>query len=147
MMPQSVARLLHPLRALHQQWVEVRIERLTAALARFREAPSALITCFVGAILVQAVLVAFYAAVARGLGVPVPIMHLAIVVPISFIVQMLPLSVNGFGVREATFVVYFQQIGLPAESALALSFIGAVLIMLFSTSGAVAYATGRAHGR
>jgi hypothetical protein len=147
MMPQGVGRLLHPLRALHQPWVDVRIERLTSALARFRAAPAALLICFAGAILVQAVLVAFYAAVARGLGVPVPLMHLAIVVPISFIVQMLPLSVNGFGVREATFVVYFQQIGLPAESALALSFIGAVLIMLFSISGAVAYATGRAHAR
>ena len=69
----------------------------------------ALVTCFLGAILVQAVLVAFYAAIALGLGLGVPLTHLAIVVPLSFIVQMLPLSVNGFGIREATFVVYFQQ--------------------------------------
>jgi len=47
--------------------------------------------------------------------------------------------VNGFGVREATFGVYFKQLGLPLESAIAMSFIGAGLIMLFSTSGAVAY--------
>jgi hypothetical protein len=147
MLPHHVGRVLRPLRALHQQWVEVRIERLTSALARFREAPSALLICFLGAILVQAVLVAFYAAIALGLGLSVPLTHLAIVVPLSFIVQMLPLSVNGFGIREATFVVYFQQIGLPAESALALSFIGAALIMLFSTSGAVALATGRTHDR
>jgi uncharacterized membrane protein YbhN (UPF0104 family) len=145
LLPHQVGRLLHPLRALHQQWVEVRIERLTSALARFRDAPAALVTCFLGAILVQAVLVAFYAAISLGLGLGVPLTHLAIVVPLSFIVQMLPVSVNGFGIREATFVVYFRQIGLPAESALALSFIGAALIMLFSTSGAVAYATGRSH--
>jgi hypothetical protein len=60
-------------------------------------------------------------------------------VPISFIVQMLPVTVNGLGVREATFGFYFTQLGLSLESALALSFIGAVLIMLFSTSGAVVY--------
>jgi len=53
-------------------------------------------------------------------------------------------SVNGFGVREATFGFYFTKLGLPLESALALSFIGAILIMLFSTSGAIAYlARGR----
>src|SRR5688572_1152105 len=105
MMPHHVGRLLSPLRALHQQWVEVRIERLTSALARFRQAPTALLACFAGAILVQAVLVGFYAAIASGLGLSVPLMHLAILVPISFIVQMVPLSVNGFGIREATFVV------------------------------------------
>jgi hypothetical protein len=54
-------------------------------------------------------------------------------------VQMLPLSVNGFGVREATFGFYFSRLGLPLESALLVSFMGAVLIMLFSLSGAVVY--------
>ena len=63
--------------------------------------------------------------------------------PLSFIVQMLPVSVNGFGVREATFGFYFTRFGLPLESALALSFIGAALIMLFSVSGAVVNLTRR----
>jgi hypothetical protein len=137
--PAGVARLLAPLRAIHQEWVGERIGRLTAALTRFREAPYALAGCFIGAILVQAVLVGFYAAIARGLAVDVPMAHLAIVVPLSFIVQMLPVSVNGLGVREATFGFYFTQLGLSLEAALALSFIGAALIMLFSTTGAVVY--------
>jgi hypothetical protein len=46
-------------------------------------------------------------------------------------------------VREAVFTVFFEQLGLPRESALALSFLGWVLIMLFSTSGAVAYLSRR----
>ena len=71
--------------------------------------------------------------------------HLAILVPLSFIVQMLPVSVNGFGVREQTFVLYLTRLGLPIESALALSFIGAVLIMLFSTTGSAAYLSRRHH--
>lgn len=141
--PHRVGQLLSPLRRLHQEWVDTRIERLTTALARFRETPRALFTCFLGAILVQAVLVAFYAAIAHALHVTVPLAHLAIVVPISFIVQMLPLSVNGWGVRESTFGFYFTRLGLPLESALALSFIGAALMMLFSLTGAVAYLARR----
>jgi uncharacterized protein (TIRG00374 family) len=143
--PQGVGRLLRPLEALHQEWVSVRIKRLVEALARFRAAPRALINCFVGAIVVQALLVAFYAAIARGLSIPIPLAHLAILVPLSFIVQMLPVSVNGFGVREATFSFYFARLHLPLESALALSFIGAALIILFSTTGAVAYLTRGSH--
>ena len=65
--------------------------------------------------------------------------HLSIIVPVSFIVQMMPISLNGFGVREATFGFYFTRLGLGLEPAIALSFLGAVLIMLFSTSGAAVY--------
>jgi uncharacterized protein (TIRG00374 family) len=135
LLPHGLGRLLRPLRAIHQEWVEERIERLTSALARFRDAPRALGACFAGAIVVQAIIVGFYWAIAHALSLHVPLAHLAIVVPMSLVVQMLPMSVNGFGVREATFGFYFTQLGQPLESALALSFIGAALIMLFSTSG------------
>jgi hypothetical protein len=141
--PGIVARLLAPLRSLHQEWVTERIARLTGALEKFRASPAAIVAGLGGAIVVQAVLVAFYAAIARSLSIPISFGHLAILVPVSFIVQMLPVSVNGFGVREATFSLYFGQLHLPLESALALSFIGAALIMLFSTSGAAAYLSRR----
>ncbi len=52
---------------------------------------------------------------------------------------MVPVSMNGFGVREATFGFYFTRLGLPLESALLVSFIGAALVMLFSLSGGVVY--------
>lgn len=142
-LPHGLGRLLRPLESLHQEWVRERIDQLTEALHRFRAAPRALVLGFFGAILVQMTIVAFYAAVARALAIPVPFAHLAILIPLSFIVQMLPISVNGFGVREGLFTFYFAQLHLPAESALALSFVSAALIMLFSTSGAVAYLARR----
>jgi len=144
--PAFVGRLLRPLEALHQEWVRERLTRLTTALGRFREMPGALLLCFAGGILVQASLVVFYAAVARGLSIPITLPQLAVLVPLSFIVQMVPLSVNGFGIREAAFTLYFARIGLPAESALALSFISAILIMMFSLSGAAAYVLRRNQG-
>ncbi len=64
-------------------------------------------------------------------------------VPISFLVQMMPFSMNGHGVREWTFKEYLTRIGIAQESAVALSLIGATLVMLFSMSGAAAYLTRR----
>jgi hypothetical protein len=52
---------------------------------------------------------------------------------------MLPVSVNGFGVREATFSLYFARIGLPIQSAILLSLMATALIMIFSLSGAAVY--------
>jgi hypothetical protein len=139
LLPGGVARLLSPLRLVHQEWVGERIGRLTGALTKFKNAPGALAACLLGAIVVQAVLVAFYAAIVHSMNIPVSAWHLAVLVPVSFVVQMLPVSLNGFGVREATFTFYFSRIGLPIESALVVSFMGAGLIILFSLSGAVAY--------
>lgn len=139
LIPHRVGQLLTPLKALHQEWVELRISRLVAGLARFSETPAAMALGFAGGVVVQAILVGFYAAIAQALAVPIPLAHLAVMIPLSFIVQMAPVSVNGLGVREATFSYYFAQLGLPLESALALSFLGAVLVMVFSLSGAAAY--------
>jgi uncharacterized integral membrane protein len=139
LMPETATRILQPLRVFHAEWVDERITKLTYALTRFKETPTALATCFIGAVVVQAILVLFYVAIARSMHIPIGFAELAVIVPVSFIVQMVPLSVNGFGVREATFGFYFTRLGLPLESALLVSFVGAALIMVFSLSGGIAY--------
>jgi glycosyltransferase 2 family protein len=139
LMPEAATRLLQPLRVFHQEWVDARIAKLTDALTRFKETPTALAGCFAGAVAVQGLLVVFYVAIARSMNIPIGFAELAVIVPVSFIVQMAPVSVNGFGVREATFGFYFTRLGLPLESALLVSFMGAALIMLFSLSGGLVY--------
>jgi glycosyltransferase 2 family protein len=64
---------------------------------------------------------------------------LAVVVPVSFIVQMLPVSVNGFGVREATFAFYFTKVGQTPESALLIPLAATAMVMVFSLSGAAVW--------
>ena len=69
------------------------------------------------------------------------------IVPISFVVQMLPVSVSGFGVREATFSFYFTRIGQPIEAALLMSLVAQALIILFSLSGAALYVSRTHRGK
>jgi hypothetical protein len=137
--PAGVGRLLQPLTVIHPEWVGRRIEHVTGALLRFRESPSALLGCFGGAVFVQAASVLFYTAVAYALHVNITAWDLAVIVPVSAVVQMLPVSVNGLGVREATFSFYFTRLGLPIESALLVSLIAAGLVMLFSITGAAVW--------
>jgi uncharacterized membrane protein YbhN (UPF0104 family) len=144
--PVGFGRLLRPLTVFHPEWVGDRIEKLTDVLSRFRAQPGALAACFAWAVFVQATMVAFYSAVAYALHLGVSISDLAVIVPISFVAQMLPVSVNGFGVREATFSFYFSRIGQPIESALLVSLVPQALIMLFSLTGAAVYVS-RAHRR
>lgn len=141
--PGVIARVAKPLQRIHVEWVGKRIAQLTAVLHRFRGRPEALVTAFLNAILVQTSLVFFYLAVAAALHLTIPIVHLAVLIPLSFLVQMFPLSVNGHGIREWTFTAYLSQVGVSSESAVALSGFAAVLVILFSMSGAAAYLSRR----
>ena len=141
--PDGFGRLLRPLTVFHPEWVGDRIETITSVLARFRERPSALAGCFGGALFVQASLVVFYFAVSYALHLNVALWDLAVIVPLSFVVQMLPLSVNGFGVREAAFSVYFARIGQPLESALLVSLVPQAIIIVCSLLGAAVYVSRR----
>jgi glycosyltransferase 2 family protein len=143
--PEGFGRLLQPLTVVHPEWVGTRIDKLTAALGRFRDRPSALAGCFSGALFVQGLMVAFYLAVVHALKIPITPSDLAVVVPLSLVVQMLPVSVNGLGLREATFSFYFARLGLPIESAVLLSLMGAALMMFFSLTGAAVYVSRGHH--
>jgi uncharacterized membrane protein YbhN (UPF0104 family) len=143
--PAGFGRLLQPLTVFHPEWVGNRIETLTSVLARFGARPRALAMCFATAVFVQGTMVVFYFAVAHALHLNVSLSDIAVIVPISFVVQMLPVSFGGFGVREATFSIYFSRIGQPIESAIAMSLVGQALIMLFSLTGAAVYVSRRRH--
>jgi len=133
--PKLTARLLAPLRLLKRPWVDERVQRLEDAIARFRKAPSALIGAFAGALVVQITLVAFYLLTAQGLSVPLPVLLGAVLIPVSLVVQMAPLSINGFGVREAVFAFFFRRFGLPVDAAVALSLVSTGLVMGLSLAG------------
>ena len=141
--PAGFGRMLQPLTVFHPEWVGNRIEKVTAALSRFHERPAAFAGCFGGAVFVQATIVVFYFIVAYALRLDMTFWDLAVIVPMSFVVQMLPVSVNGFGIREATFAFYFTRIGQPLENALLVSLVPTALIMLFSLTGAAVYVSRR----
>ena len=137
--PAGVGRLLQPLTTFHPEWVGGRISSLTLTLERFKEHPAALVSCFAGAIFVQVTTVGFYLAVAHALHLNVAASDLAVIVPVSGVIQMVPISFGGLGVREWAFNIYLSSAGLAPESALLLSLSATALIMLFSLSGLAAY--------
>jgi glycosyltransferase 2 family protein len=138
--PGLFSRPLSALLAGRAQGIQTRFNNLIAAVERFSKEPRTLLSAFAGAIAVQALLVLFYVFVARSLAVPLPLLAASVIVPVSFVVQMMPVSINGFGVREAVFTFFFRSLGLSVGSALTLSLGSAALIMFFSLSGGIVFA-------
>jgi len=133
--PESVSRILRAAAHGRAAALQTRLHNLVNAIERFARQPLTVWLAFIGAVAVQALLVLFYVCAARSLSVPLPLLAASVIVPVSLAVQMAPVSINGFGVREAVFAFFFTSLGFDVSSALTLSLGSAGLIMLFSLSG------------
>jgi uncharacterized protein (TIRG00374 family) len=142
-MPDFVGHLLAPVRALNRPWVTERAQRLEEAVMRFGKAPGVLAGAFGAAIVVQMTIVAFYLLTAKGLSVPLPLLLGAVLIPVSLAVQMAPISINGFGVREAVFAFFFRRFGLPPDAAVALSLVSTGMVMALSLVGGLLFVKRR----
>jgi hypothetical protein len=142
-MPDFVSHLLAPVKALKKPWVTERAQRLEDAVMRFGKAPSVLVGAFGGAIVVQLTVVAFYLLTAKGLSVQLPTLLGAVLIPVSLAVQLAPISINGFGVREAVFAFFFRRFGLPADAAVALSLVSTGMVMGLSLVGGLLFVKRR----
>src|SRR3954452_7896838 len=112
-------------------------------LDRIRRHPSDAISVLATGFAYQlaVVLAAFFAAEALGLQ-PGPTALLAFV-PAIAIVQVLPITVGGLGVREGAFALFLVPLGVPEEKALALGLVVYAINLVVSLLGAPAFAMHR----
>lgn len=86
------------------------------------------------------VLAAWFAT--RAVGLRLPMVALLAFTPVVAIVQVLPLSLNGLGIREGAFVVFLGPLGVSAGQAVAVGLILYALTLTVSLLGAPAFAVG-----
>jgi uncharacterized protein (TIRG00374 family) len=77
------------------------------------------------------------------IGAPVPLAACFLFIPIISAIQMVPVSLNGFGVREGAYVFFFGSAGLAAPQAVAASLLFALLVALVSLPGGILFAARR----
>jgi uncharacterized protein (TIRG00374 family) len=122
-------------------WIRQQFETVQAAVHVYRERVGVVWIAFGASVALQAIVVWYYYAIAHALRIPLPLDACFLMVPLCTLVQMIPVSFNGWGIRESVFTLYFTQVGLSRDSGLAFSLVGAGLIVLLSLSGAVVWAS------
>lgn len=71
----------------------------------------------------------------QALHITAPFWFYWIAVPLTALATMLPLSLNGYGVRGASFVLLFAVMGVAAAPALGLAFLMEIQMLLFAAAG------------
>jgi glycosyltransferase 2 family protein len=80
---------------------------------------------------------------AKALGLSVPVAALAVFVPLISLAGMLPISVNGLGIREALYLLLFGRLGVPADAAVSMALLYFAVTLAASLPGGIVYALQR----
>ncbi len=75
----------------------------------------------------------------EGLRLNLPLLYFLVFVPVITLISMIPVSLNGMGLREYAFLSLFSAVGVPRESCIALGLLSSALIVLSAIPGGVVY--------
>jgi glycosyltransferase 2 family protein len=102
-----------------------------------------LLKAFALSVLLQANVVLYFVLVARALHLEVPPQSFFLIVPLAIFVTMLPVSINGIGLRENALGAMLAWYGVSAADAVALAWLVYLSSLLFGLAGGIVYALRR----
>lgn len=115
-----------------------KFSKLFEAIHYFQDHRSVLFQVFLLSFISQFLIVSMNYLVALAFNIQVSFGYLLMVVPISFVITMLP-SINGIGIRDLGFVGLLAQVGVSTAEALTLSFMNLIIPMVLSTAGGILF--------
>ena len=125
----------------HTSWLRF-MGAVHLGLGRMWHRPRAAAQVVAASIVYQLAIVGAGILAARALGIHIGPTAMLAFIPAVAIVQVLPVSVGGLGVREGAFALFLQPLGVPAGQAIALGLVMYGMHLLASLLGAPSFAVG-----
>jgi uncharacterized protein (TIRG00374 family) len=123
--------------------LQVILVRLLTAARLYLRHPWALLSTSLLSVAVQGVNVVLVWCIGLGLGLDVPLVCYGVIVPLTTLLTLVPISLNGIGLREGGYVLLMRPLGVSAPSALALAFLLFLATTACSLVGLGFYLFGR----
>jgi uncharacterized membrane protein YbhN (UPF0104 family) len=120
-----------------------RVRRLSQSARLFLHHPRPLLASVGLSLFVQAGNVAIVWMVGRAMRAPVPDAYYWILVPMVTLLTMIPISLNGMGVREGGMVLFLHPFGIEDGTAVSLAFLWFLVATAVSLLGGGVYLFGR----
>lgn len=133
---------LLPVVAKWNKHARLRANQLRSAFAALRQPRIVLITTLLS-LAVQAANVLIVWLVGTAIGAGVPAFYYWILVPMISLLTLLPISVNGMGLREKGMAVFLAPLGVGEGTALTLSLLWFAVFSATSLAGGFVYLFGR----
>jgi uncharacterized protein (TIRG00374 family) len=124
-----LSRYYHQFRDLVSYWVgvfRVWLRQPSSLLLAFAISWLSIFTYFLGLWIL-----------AKGLGMQIELYQVMGTTAITYLITLLPISINGYGVREVAIATLYVQLGADIEQASALAIISRALMLITTLPGAL----------
>jgi len=120
--------------------------RTTEKILLFRETilfyknkKKALLQALLCAFLLQVNVIIFYYLIGKALALEIPFLDYFIFIPVVHLILLVPITINGFGLRELSYSEIFRFYGFLPQTAIAFAWIDVGLFLIGGIIGAVIY--------
>jgi len=127
------------LRHFHMSKVAMKVDTISNAFQIMGRHKGLLMGSLLISFFNQLLMIAVTWIMALGLRLHVSVIYFLIFVPVITLISMIPISLNGMGLREYAFLSLFGAIGVPAASCLALGVLSSIVIIISSLPGGIVY--------
>jgi len=116
-----------------------KISAVLDILAQFRSHPWPLVKVIGWGLVLQLLFILHYYLLSIAFSLNLPFSFFMVVIPVIFLLSMLPVSINGIGIRENLFVYFFAKVSVSPEKSLAIAWMAFVMLLFYALIGGVIY--------
>ncbi len=123
------------------------IKNLHQEIHYFRHHKKVIVNNLIFSILIQAIAPLTFFLIALSIGVKINIIYFFIFLPIIGAITLLPISIGGLGLRDATTIFFFAKAGMGKDMAFAMSLLNFFFILICGALGGLIYVLTVHHRR
>ena len=115
--------------------IGMKLLEMHRAFLRFKKYPGTLFLAFLYSLVLQIIRVVTIYVTALAFSINIGIETFFVVVPVSIVVIMIPVSIGGLGVREGAFVFLFSLFGVSVNSSFVISSTNSIMVTIIGLLG------------
>ena len=109
------------------------------SLRKYKKLSKGIINSVILSFIFQGISILCTIFIVKSLGLEISLGYLFLIIPLVSLFSMIPLSINGIGLREASYVFFFSKLNLSATSALTVSFLTFSILVIVSLIGGIIF--------
>jgi len=123
------------------------IKNLHQEIYYFKQNKKVMLNSLIISVFGQAISSLTFYIISLSLGIKINLIYFFIFIPIIGAITMLPISIGGLGLRDATTIFFFAKAGVNKDLAFAMSLLNFFFIVLYAAIGGIIYALTVHHRR
>ncbi|WP_159460606.1 lysylphosphatidylglycerol synthase transmembrane domain-containing protein [Calothrix rhizosoleniae] len=137
---EKILMLIKTLRFPYSQLLKNFLAKIINPFLAFQGQKDILYRAFGLSVLLQTNVIIHFYLIAMALEFPIPFNHFFLIIPLSIFIMMLPISINGIGIRESIFAFFFLSYGVSKPEAVAFAWLVYGITILQGVVGGIVYA-------